>query len=183
MSIETYFSPKMTFDQSNEPLCVLAIIAHRERGLALQRLLSLSGYNIVLAADAHEAIQLANANQIALLLLDNHLPILGPLATLALLRQATLCQAPVIVLDTLPDEAARAEWQARDIAYVPTLPNSAVLEALLASYTKPSTTSTSRRAPRLAKVLRAALSSLSASLSAPAARKARPSASLLRAAS
>jgi CheY-like chemotaxis protein len=183
MITRAHFSQRMGFQQdSNSPL-LLAILAHQERGLALQRLLGLCGYQVLLAADANEALDLAARYTFELVLLDAQLPEAGPLVALMQLREQTDYQGPVVVLDTLPDEATRDEWQARNIAYVPTLPSCATLEVVLAAYITPSTASISRRAPSVANVARAALNNESAAPLSPAARKARPWASLLRAAS
>jgi DNA-binding response OmpR family regulator len=113
----------------------LAVIAHRERGLALQRLMSLYGYSLLIAADADTAFALAEAYTPDLLLLDCCLPDDSALTAFARLRaEAPFAQAPIIMLDTLPDAASGAVWLAWGAAaYAPTLPNCAALEAALAA--------------------------------------------------
>lgn len=134
MRSETQPAQQVTL-QPNQPRTAMVVIGHRERGLALQRLLSLYGYSLLIATDVDGAFALSDTYCPELLLLDCCLPFGVAATALARIKaEAPLQHIPIIMLDTLPDETAGAVWLACGVAaYVPTLPDSAALETALAA--------------------------------------------------
>ena len=74
----------------------------------LRRNLSASGYDVLVADDGEQAVEMARANQPDLILLDLCLP--GKLDGLEVCRQVRLSmQTPIIVLSALTEEKQKVE--------------------------------------------------------------------------
>src|SRR3954466_6854113 len=125
-------------DESSYPPASLLVVDDRPANLiAVESILAPLGHRIVLARSGQEALAVARAQELAVILMDVHMPLLDGFAAVERLRREDpTCDAPIVFMSAVYDDTAPARrgYELGGVDYVMTPIDPELLRAKVASF-------------------------------------------------